>query len=251
MALKKNDKIIIAIGIVIIIVAAALIAVYAPPKDEEAEEILEEGLKTYELDWNIRSGSLSTMSEYAGKRAAYEGTFKINKGNLKSIVCNLSWVDDKTFLGRLGRDTLTLEITTPDEKTFTESAQTAAVTKEGNIEITISVGNTPSSVPIEAEDLSDAQDMLNEEPYYKDKWVNEDFDVMVSVKVGEILGNLRPRDRGNSFELKITYEYYDADLIEEETKETSQQGEDLFDLKDEDYLPLYSSILSTGIGRSF
>ena len=121
--------------------------------------------------------------------------------------------------------------------------------EEGTVEMTISVGNTPSSSPIEAEDLYDAEQQLNEEPYYNDKWVNKDFTVKVSCNVGEILGNFRPRDKGNSFELKIEYEYYDADLIEEEITETSQ-NEDLNNLEDEGYLPTFASILSTAMGQA-
>jgi hypothetical protein len=249
--LKKNDKIIIVIAVAVIIIAGIGIALYIPPEETIIEE--ENGKNTYIVEWDIMSGPSTMISEYAGKRSPYEGTYSIDQANIKSIKFNLTWIDDKAFLGRLGRDTLTLEITNPDGDVIEESSQSAPQSKFGNVELTIIVsGSAPSSQPIEAVDEFDAQDQLMQEPYYNDKWVNEEFTIRVGCNVGEILGNLRPRDKGNSFDLEISYDYYDASLMQEETMETGSDNDSFGDYDDEGYTSAFMSMLYNGCGgRSF
>ena len=244
--LKKNDKIIIVIAVAIIIVAGVGIAMYNPPEETITEG--ENEKNTYLVEWDIMSGSSTMISDYAGKKSPYEGTYSISQANIKSIKFNLTWIDDKAFLGRLGRDTLILEVTTPDGDVFEESAQSAVKSKFGNVELELFVGSTPPTESIEADDEYDAEDQLNQEPYYDDKWMNEEFTIRVGCNVGEILGNIRPRDKGNSFDLEISYEYYHASLIEE-TKETGLD-DNFDDFRDEGEGPPYlSMIIGTGCGR--
>jgi hypothetical protein len=247
--LKRNDKIIIIIAVAVIIVAAIGIAVYIPP-EEEPKDQKSETMKSFTVDWEEMTATYKSDSGYTGKKAPYEDTMSLSQGNLKSIHFNLSWMDDKTFLGRLGRDTLTIEVTTPDGNIHEESKQSAgrAVT---NIEFTINGINTmPSMGTIEAEDLYEAEDIVNQEPYYSGKWVNEEITINVYVNVGEILGNLRPRDKGNGFDLEITYNYYEPIVLEEE--EIIETGSnDNFDdeLTEEDYTAQYLSMVLGGWHR--
>jgi hypothetical protein len=210
---------------VIFAIAIIAIALYQPPLEEGglfAE--FGSGMETYEVEWETEEGSLSDISEYASKSEAYETTVSINKANLKSVTFNLSWTDDKAFLGRLGRDTLTLEITDPDGDVHEETAQSEVRTKEGRIEITIDDIMKKSNDLIEADNEVEAKEMLMESPYYDDTWKGEYFEIRVIVSVGEILGNLRPRDKGNSFDLEITYEYFDTSLVlVDDTRDTSNQ----------------------------
>jgi hypothetical protein len=248
--LKRNDKIILVVAIAVIVVAAIGIAAYNPI-DDEPTGTTDQDMNMYMVTWEEKTTDLATESGYAGKKAPYENTISFNQGNLKSISFNLSWYDDKAFLGRLGRDTLTLEITTPDGDMYTESAQSAVSSRLGNVMLSINSINTkPSTDTIEAEDISEAEQMLNEEPYYNDKWENEDFTICVYCSVGEILGRFRPRDKGNSFELEISYEYYDAILQEE--AEYGESDENSGDNMEESSTPNYlGMIFNTGYGRLF
>ena len=243
--LKRNDKIILIIAVAIIVIAAIGIAAYQP--GEEPDTDTENGeITEYIVDWEDQTGSLGTESGYAGKSAPYENTISINQGNLKSISFNLTWIDDKAFLGRLGRDTLTLEITTPDGDISTDAGQSMAKSKLGNAQVTIpSINTKPSTDIIEAKDLTEAEQLLYEEPYYSNKWENEDFTIRVYCSVGEILGRFRPRDKGNAFDLEITYEYYEP-VLQEEMTETGSNNDSFEDMIEEDYIPPYISMIYTG-----
>jgi hypothetical protein len=160
-SLKKNDKLIILVGVIVIIVAAIGIAVYNQPEVEEiTEKIVTE--KYYDIEWSTTTGSLSAISGFAGKRSPYEDTISINQKNLKTVTFNLSWIDDKALFRIFGRDTLTLEVTAPDGTVYEESVQSARRTKDGNIVITINVNREPSSGPIYADDLDTAETILED-----------------------------------------------------------------------------------------
>lgn len=247
--LKKNDKIIILIAVVVIVIAGIGIALYESPKeDENGTDGQQSDKYLFYIDWESRMGAVTPISEFAGKSAPYEGMISFNKGNLKTVMFNLSWVDDKaTFLGRFGLDTLTLQITTPDGTIYEESARSASKTRDGNIMISVPVSmSVPSNEPIEAEDYDEALQMLNEEPYYNDKWVNEEFTITVSVHVGEVRILKKMMEKGNGFDLDITYEYYQGTLMEDQTVETGggDGGEET------PYEPPYLSMLmNTGSAR--
>ncbi|MFH1101762.1 MAG: hypothetical protein V1726_06980 [Methanobacteriota archaeon] len=230
MALKKNDQIIIILAIFVIIVAGIGIALYSQPVETNTvtQNILED-MKTYEVTWHLQNASISSVDEFANKKAAYEGTLTIPRGNLKSITFNMSWVDNKAFLGIFGLDTLTLEVTAPDGTTISDSMKSMRRTKEGNIVLTFNNINDrePSTIPFDAQTLQDAQQQLKQSPYYNDKWVDDEFTVKVSVSVGEILGRIRPRDQGNAFTIDVEYQYYSGSI--DEIKETIHQAdEDVF-----------------------
>ena len=249
--LKKNDKLIIIIAVAVIIIAAIGIAAYEP-LEENDKRSPKNTMSMFTVTWEEKTGYLSTISENAHKKTPYEGNISIDQDNLKSINFNISWKDDKTFLGVLGRDTLKIEITTPDGNVYEESLKSAGKAIN-NIEIIIDGINTmPKTETIEAKNLDDAEQKLKQN-ITKDGWKNEEFGIKVTVTVGEILGNLRPRDKGNSFDLEIMYNYYDGSVTQEEIKETGSDGDNSStdNTEDEEYTPPYlSMILRTGSGRS-
>ena len=60
------------------------------------------------------------------------------------------------------------------------------------------------------------------------------------------------RDKGNTFSLEVSYEYYDGSLIEiqPEEKSTDTDGNFLDDLRDTEYTPPTSwRIIGMGFGR--
>jgi hypothetical protein len=251
-SLKKNDKIIVIVAVVILVIAGVGVAMYQSPKTTETYNSNTLSEKNYGVNWTERSGSLTTISKFAEKKSQYEGTVVIPEGNVKSITFNLSWIDDRmTFLKRMGLDSLTLEVTTPDGRTFTETKKSAPITGEGTITRTVSTGIIPPISSIKADNEEDAQSQLKGKSYYDDSWTNKDIKINVSVQIGEIRILKKMRDKGNEFELKITYQYYDGVLKEDTTKNT---GGDSNTPPDDPWVeqekpPYISMIINTGCGR--
>jgi len=246
--MRKNDKIIIIVALVILIIAGVGVAMYQSPKTTSNLPSTTTSEKTYDVIWTIRNGSLDTISDFVGKKSQYETTAMIPEGNVKSIMFNLSWTDDRmTFMKRMGLDRLTLEVTTPDGVTFIETNTSAPITGEGTITYSVSTGIIPP-VSLEANDEQIAQAKLKEKPYYDDTWANKDININVSVQIGEIRILKRIRDKGNDFELTINYQYYDGTLKEDTTKNT---GGDTNPPPEDPWVepPYISMIINTGCGR--
>jgi len=252
MSLKKNDKIVIIVAVIILAFAGVGVAMYQSPQTTSniSSTITS---KSYDVSWTLRNGSLSTISEFAGKKSPYQGTIMIPEKNVKSITFNLSWIDDHmTVMKRMGLDSLTLEVTMPnDTYYFTETNKSAQITGEGTISSTIVNGIIPPSKPIEADNVQDAQTKLKEKSYNDDSWTEKEITINVSVQIGEIRILKKMRDKGNDFELKITYQYYDGVLKEDMNKNTG--GDNNISPEDpwaQQVIPPYiSMIVNTGCGR--
>jgi hypothetical protein len=252
MSLKKNDKIVIIVAVIILAFAGVGVAMYQSPQTTSNISSTITG-KSYDVSWTLRNGSLSTISDFAGKKSPYQGTIMIPEKNVKSITFNLSWTDDHmTFMKRMGLDSLTLEVTMPnDTYYFTETNKSAQITGEGTISHTIVNGIIPPSKPIEADNVQDAQTKLKEKSYNDDSWTEKEITINVSVQIGEIRILKKMRDKGNDFELKITYQYYDGVLKEDINKNTG--GDNNLSPEDpwaQQVIPPYiSMIVNTGCGR--
>lgn len=253
-SLKKNDKIIIIVAIVILVIAGAGVAMYQSPQPEESIFTDTLGLKTYNVTWTVINGSLPVISEYANKNAQYEGTARISEGNIKSVTFNMSWIDDRmTLLKRMGLDTLTLEVITPDGMSYTKFNTSARITGEGTISFTVNVGIIPPN-QLEAQDDEDAKQKLMTSPYFDNSWTDADISINVSVSIGEIRLLKKIRDKGNGFDLKITYQYYEGMINLDTTKNTGGETPPPDDYwadegKNITEPPFISMIISTGCGR--
>jgi hypothetical protein len=251
-ALKKNDKIIIIAAVVIIVLVGISIAVYQSP---ETPTVLPSTItvQNYDVVWKLRNGSINTVSGFAGKKAPYQGNISIPVGNIKTIVFNLTWTDDHmTLLKRMGLDTLTLEVTTPNGDAFIETNTSAPITGQGSITLMLSPNIIPPVTPIKASDVQAAQAMLKKKPYYDDTWTNKDIHTNVSVKIGELRLLKKIRDKGNSFDLSVAYQYYEGSLKVDNTINTGFDNgntvpEDPW--ADQVTPPYISMIISTGCGR--
>lgn len=244
---KKNDKIIIIVAVIVLFTAGIGVAMYQSPKTPDTSTITPSGEKTYEVVMNLQDGYLNAITDFAGKKSPYEGTIKIMNGNIKSITFNLTWIDDHlTFFKRMGLDTLTLEVTTPSGDIYTETNQSAPITGEGKLQKTIDFNIIPPVTPIKADNEKDAQAKLKAAPYYDDSMTDKDFTIKVSCQIGEFRILKKLRDKGNDFDLQITYQYYQGSLKEDKTVPTGQD-----DTPPEDpWTPPYMSmIISTGCGR--
>jgi hypothetical protein len=251
-SLKKNDKIIVIVAVVILIIAGVGIAMYQSPKTSSVLPSTITSENNYDVIWTIRNGTLNTISDFAGKKSQYQTTIQIPAGNLKSITFNLSWTDDHmTFMKRRGLDRFTLEVTTPDNRTFIDINTSAPITGEGTITQTVSTGIIPPVSPIKADDETNAQTKLKDKPYYDNSWTNKNIKINVSVKIGEIRILKKIRDKGNNFDLKITYQYYDGVLKMDTTKNTGGDSNTppVDPWAEQEKPPYISMIINTGCGR--
>ncbi|MCX6663314.1 MAG: hypothetical protein NTZ75_03625 [Euryarchaeota archaeon] len=251
-SLKKNDKIIVIVAVVILVIAGVGIAMYQSPKTSNVPPSTITSEKNYDVTWAIRNGTLTTISEFAEKKSPYQGTVMIPEGNVKSITFNLSWTDDHmTFMKRMGLDSLTLDVTTPDGRTFSDTSTSAAITGEGTITYTVSTGIIPPVTPIKANNEKEAQGKLKGTAYYDESWANKNININVSVQIGELRIMKKLRDKGNDFDLKITYQYYDGALKEDTTKNTgggsNTPPNDPW--AEQEKPPYISMIINTGCGR--
>jgi hypothetical protein len=254
-SLKKNDKIIIIVAVVILVIAGVGVAMYQSPEAPTDYSSLITSEKSYNVTWNLRNGTLKTLSDFAGKKTPYEGTVAIPESNVNSITFNLSWTDDHmTFLKRMGLDSFTLDVSMPDGMTsFSETDKSAPKTGFGTISYTIVNNIIPPDGPIKAENEQDAQKKLQTSPYFDDSWTDKDIKINVSCHIGELRFLKKMRDKGNDFELKISYQYYEGALKLDTTKNTGGNS----DMPPDDFWtdeqitqpPYISMIISTGCGR--
>jgi len=208
--LRKSDKLIAIVGVIILIVAGVGIALYTSAP--ETETIVESEEMLYYPIFTAESGEI-TISDSATK--TYSDTVSIPElpsgSILTSVDFHITWQDDKTFgfIIKRGKDTLTADISYMEE---TESYSSKGI---GNKTLSFSINSVPSADPIEAEDEMEARDLLYQMVSGKGEAT---FDISVVVKTGEPLR--RPLkylgDKGNAFEIKITYNYYRVDLEVEE-----------------------------------
>ena len=220
-----NKKILSLIVITSIILAGIAISFYKIP-NADAFGSSNNDTNSYTVDWGVEEGLLISHSDYASKDSNYEKTVSFDTPNLREISFILSWTDDKTtFLGRLGLDTLTLEITTPDGNKIVESARSARKTKQGNIEITLPVNNfNPTTLTLESENIMGVEKQLKDK-YFDYTWVNKEFTIKVSVQVGEIRPLKRLADNGNDFDLEIRSSNYHTSTTADDTVLNSDNGD--------------------------
>jgi hypothetical protein len=157
-----------------------------------------------------------------------------------------------TLLKRMGLDSLTLEVSMLDGMYyFTETNTSAPITGKGTISRTIKSEIIPPSGPIKADNDKDAQAKLKIKPYIDDSWTDKNININLSVQIGEIRLLKKIRDKGNDFELKITYQYYDGVLKKDTTKNTGEDSspppDDIW--SDQEEPPYISMIINTGCGR--
>ncbi len=233
MNLKKNDKIILIVGVVILIVAGVGIALYsAPESDEDVGEPTDEKTQ-YTYSWEEMKGK-TVIGEnlFAGKDSPWQDTVTITSESntiLTNIEFNIVWSDDSTYglLVKRGEDTLSGTISLEEEDS--EEAITVSTTGSGNHSYFFNVNTRPEDGSVPAEDSTEARTKINA----MTKNMNDaSFDVRVSVQTGEkfwhILHLLKViREKGNNFELTATYTYYEYTLDEtDDSPDDDDNGSD-------------------------
>jgi hypothetical protein len=249
-SLKRNDKIIILVAIVIIVIAGAGIALYSQPQTVTTPPSTPTTSQSFNVTWVPRNVSLDTITGFAGKKVPYKGGIQINQGNIISITFKLSWVDDHTtFFGRAGLDRMTLAITTVDGDVVQNSSTSAPKTKAGAVTVMLESHIIPPVGPIKADDATSAQAQLTKKPYFDDSWMNRNFSITVSDKIGEKRIIPRLRDKGNTFTLEISYQYYQGIIQQGQVKNTGGSGDKTPPPENPWEPPYMSMLINTGCGR--
>lgn len=219
MSLKKTDKIIAIVGVVILIVAVFGVLFYYEAEDTVDEDKNGTVTKEFEVYWTEYTVE-DKITGKAQKNSPYKDPINItlDEGCVLSIVeIRIVWKDDYTkgMLINKGEDTLTAEFT-PENGEMQKHSKKA----KGNETFIFPINSViPQNEIIEdVEDIFAAEDKIAEDYAGMD---STSFDVKVTCKPGERLLSFRPlkflnflRDKGNSFDLFITYKYYKPDITE-------------------------------------
>ena len=222
MKLKKNDKIILIVGVVILIASGAGIALYNVD-DSDDSSLVEDSEMTYEYTWTKKTGEANLGSNiYAGKGDTYDSSITLTTPTgsvLTKVDIELSWEDDCTY-GLLkknkGQDILEGTITYGSKEESMESVGSDNITKS------FTINNMPKTDAVQATSEQDAKDAINELISGDNKAT---FAFYIDITPGEKIWRLLKwtRDKGNEFDLTATYTYYTYEL---DTTDSSDGDDD-------------------------
>lgn len=217
MALKSSDKIIAIVGIIILIIAGIAIFLYSSPQ-EDVQVIKKE--KTFTYTWVANEENM-TFTDYAAKKKQYQADIEIDLSEGKVLTAVnfwIRWKDDYTrgiFINK-GEDKLTATLSFLNEEIPHSSKKSA---DEPFADFTI------NDIP-QDEVFSTVEENFDPAEYIKQKYIGQNaatFNLSLKVVTGEKLLTIRPLkllnfllDKGNEFNLIITYEYYDYNFEEQE-----------------------------------
>jgi hypothetical protein len=231
MYLKKNDKIILLVGIVIIVIAGVGIAMYNVEDTDNSNIGEDSGYDTFSYTWvNMEKNEKIYTDEFVNKGELFEDTFNIKSPDntvLTKVEFTLSWIDDVTYRGLLskGYDTLDLELL------YGSESKGEAYVYEGNEmnkSFMFNIYNMPTDDTVKAESQSAAEEIVNKMIADED---SATFDITVSVQTGEKFYRFLKwlKDKGNDFDLTATYTYYTYDLQMEDNNNDNGDMKDTGD----------------------
>jgi len=149
MNLKKNDKLILIVGVVILIVAAIGIAFYTSADTDDIGLYVPPEEKTFDVTWNEVTREKSIINGIAQKTYSESETISAPSWSvLTNVEFHLDWEDDYTLglLVNKGADTLTAEITEQGGESKTDEN-----TEGGNLTFLFNVNDRPSNDYVVAE----------------------------------------------------------------------------------------------------
>ena len=229
MNLKKSDKIVAIVGVAILVIAAIFIIAYNYEPDEVDDETPKE--KIYKVTWKEDFGSEEIVVENFGKEI-YTKSYPISKSIdgavITSVDVQIEWEDTSVYGGLFGM--LPALVKGQDKLTATFSVDGKAWEYEktwgGNETESFYINDKPSDEIIEeVEDKKEAEKKILSD--YSD--MNSfNLDVEAQVTTGEKLRHLRILkflgDKGEGFNLHVTYTYYYPVIMEEENGEPPEDG---------------------------
>jgi flagellar basal body-associated protein FliL len=227
MNLKKNDKIILIVGVVILIIAGAGIALYNTPSDNSDNETDVNDEMPFEFTWSKEMGTANLNNPMVEKDTLFTDMYKLKSPDgtvLTDVKVNIKWEDDNTFgiLRTKGQDVLTSKVIC-DGKSKEE-----VTTLKGNDNFTYTINSIPESGTKYGMSKSEVNSDLNDE---FNNMNTADIEFELSIEPGEPRWRfLLNRDTGNEVELSLEYTYYKLSLNEmddDDTKSSGSSGDDV------------------------
>ena len=222
MELKKNDKIILIVGVTVLIISAIGIALYTSPSGERGVGEFQPSMKTFSYTWRENVGDKSFGEKFVNKKTPFEDTFNISvdKGDvLTTVSFHLTWQDDVTYgiLIKKGLDTMDAKIS------YGGINQKNSSKGSGDYWFNFTINSRPKDDTVLAMNESDALQAIKESVSGKN---TASFESTISIKTGERIIHLLKyiKDKGNNFELSAYYTYYSISSFEELENDTEDNG---------------------------
>ncbi|MFO7677961.1 MAG: hypothetical protein R6V50_06240 [Thermoplasmatota archaeon] len=245
--LKKNDKIIVIVGVVILIIAGIGIAMYSPTEHLGVPPMHPDGKYNYDISWETYTKAVLVDAEtYAGRGAPFNYELIISDKNILNVIVEISWADDHTYgiLFTRGLDTLTADVIC---RGVTDSWSSVG---NGTREFFFSINSMPYDTTVRGDSFDEAMENVMEEYHIEDTIsVSIDVDVNPGEPIWRPLKYMR--DRGNGFDLTIRYEYYDAYLTDSQMNSDDPNGDDHFNetASDDDPYQHLGKLIIAGLTR--
>ena len=185
-SLRRNDKIIIIVGVVILLAAGAGVALYSPSQNQNpAPQPKQPITGTYPVHWIEKNGTIPAIDDTGARGVPLYINKTIGIAPIKTVSFHLSWVDNHAFLRRFGLDTLTLEVKTPDGKDIIGSMKSQRRTKAGDFTIYDNLSTSaPTITSVNGTSTSEA--LSNIQAQFKNNpWVTKGINMSVLVTIGE------------------------------------------------------------------
>ena len=251
-SLRRNDKIIIIIGVIILLGAAAGVALYAPTQVQTPTYQPQQPTSgTYPVHWQEKNGTLQSIDDTAQRGVPFYINKTIGIAPIKTVSFHLSWVDNHAFFRRFGLDTLTLEVITPDtHKDIIGTMKSQPRSKAGDFTIYDNVTTSPPAISsVSGTTTSEALSNVMAQ-FRNNSWMTKGINMSVLVTIGEHFP-FRFLDHGNDFTLQVNYTYYAPSFSNTTTTGDNEIPADLPpDTNSTDWTPPYMSmIIQTGCGR--
>jgi hypothetical protein len=221
MSLKKTDKIIAIIGVLILIIAGIGIFLYVGTEETTSTEPTQE--KVYDVTWEKHTGTMPSISGFAGKKVTYTDPFEVNAEGQGSVITQVDvliiWKDDVVSrILKMGKDTLTANINLVGGEPKTHTSKGSSDNTTAPL-IFDSINSAPADMTgFISED--EAWAAIDNQYANKNK---ASFETEITVKTGEKFG-IRPlkllrflKDKGNDFTLEITYTYYTPIVLDSDS----------------------------------
>ncbi len=206
--MDRKDRIVVLVGVVVLVVAVIGV-MYHEKEYTAAEQTVEK--YAYNVDWDEKTINLHDEGHVAkGEISNY--TYSIDHDGLTQVKFELEWSDDLSrgfIIPWNWSDTIDMTISAPDSAVkFVGSNPVSGSASPLVIEAML--GNTPSSMQINASNETAVREILESEYISKDgkgSWISY---VEITTKPFFF-------DRGNDFTLYVSYTYYEPIITKVKT----------------------------------
>ncbi len=197
--MDKRDKIVITAGVVIVIIALA--GVMFHEEDVSSAEKTEKQY-AFNVNWDKKTVALPGEGQVS-KGGTSSENFTISKMGLGSVTVTLDWTDDWAsgfIIPWNWSDTLSLQVSSPSGVSFSGSSSASGY--NGPLTVMADIGDKPESVQLDASNMSEAEEMVEDQ--YISGTGTGNWTATVGIETKPFL-----LDRGNDYTVTLEYTYYE------------------------------------------